>query len=61
MEEFFNKGNKNELTEKDFVDLIMTANKGTIYYTTDGSDPVIWNTTPVVSPVAIKSPFSFTS
>ncbi len=34
--------------------LIMTANKGTIYYTTDGSDPVIWNTTPVVSPVAIK-------
>lgn len=32
--------------------LSMITGEGKIYYTTDGSDPVIWNTTPVISPSA---------
>lgn len=32
--------------------LTMTCDNGTIYYTTDGSDPVIWNSVPVISPLA---------
>jgi len=32
--------------------LTMTADKGIIYYTTDGSDPVIWESSPIISQAA---------
>jgi hypothetical protein len=34
--------------------LTMKSDNGVIYYTTDGSDPVIWQTSPSVSPRAIQ-------
>jgi hypothetical protein len=34
--------------------LTMTSDNGIIYYTTDGSDPVVWETQPSVSPSAIQ-------
>jgi hypothetical protein len=34
--------------------LTMTASQGEIYYTTDGSDPVLWESVPIVSAIAKK-------
>lgn len=34
--------------------LEMSASEGYIYYTTDGSDPVVWKPVPVISPTAKK-------
>lgn len=34
--------------------LAMSAGSGSIYYTIDGSDPVIWQGTPMISPSAIQ-------
>ncbi|MBG0859049.1 MAG: lamin tail domain-containing protein, partial [Bacteroidales bacterium] len=34
--------------------MTMTSEKGIIYYTTDGSDPVIWESTPVIAPAALQ-------
>jgi len=32
----------------------MTSDKGNIYYTTDGSDPVVWSSSPAISPGALQ-------
>jgi hypothetical protein len=34
--------------------LSITSDKGVIYFTTDGSDPVLWQASPTVSPSAMK-------